>query len=186
MRCAFADRNENYRWPDWVRVELLYAIAHGDEKRFKKILEEYFKWGSTERDAYLMRIPARSLRRLCHPCGNVSAKILFKIFSSLNSDCKTKLEIRQPSARLRSHEGVNGLRALMTAGEECSNSLLSGDKPNHACSGHIWPEVPQAGSGPVPADAGSGHMWPEVPQGDSFAEQPTFSSQPNTSKEAAQ
>src|SRR4051812_37904427 len=93
MKCSQHDRDPNFRWPDFVRNELLYALAEANEAKFKKILFEHFKWGSTNRHAEILNIPVRTLRRIHRSESKPSFENILKIFADLRKQSSVPLAI---------------------------------------------------------------------------------------------
>jgi hypothetical protein len=83
MRAKFKDCDWiKYRRQNWVRAQLLAALEGGNAATFKHHLREYLKIGSTARQAKILGIPERSLRRLSNEESDPKLSILVKIFLS--------------------------------------------------------------------------------------------------------
>ena len=84
MRAKFKDCDRiNYRRESWVREQLLAALGAANAHTFKHHLREFLKIGSTARQAKILGIPERSLRRLSNEDADPKLSILVKIFLSL-------------------------------------------------------------------------------------------------------
>src|SRR5690242_17267498 len=104
MRSRYLSRNKNYRWPEYTRNELLRSLSEGNEARFKYVLLEYFKWGSTQVQARQLAIPERTLRDFCKEHSNPGLKKLFKIFLSLSQNCKREVHFSPELRRISGGE----------------------------------------------------------------------------------
>lgn len=84
MRAKMIHKNRQYRRIYWVREALFAALKAGNLELFRFHLQEYLKFGSTERQAILYEIPERTLRRLSSHNSDPKLSQLMKIFRYMN------------------------------------------------------------------------------------------------------